>query len=79
MPELNPEAVKLLAAGLAIGLGLLGPGVGIGLLGASAMNAIGRNPEARGAILTNMILAIAFAEALGIYALIVAVILALVA
>jgi F-type H+-transporting ATPase subunit c len=36
------------------------------------MNAIGRNPEARGAILTNMILAIAFAEALGIYALVIA-------
>jgi len=79
LPELNPEAVKLLAAGLAIGLGLMGPGVGMGLLGASAMNALGRNPEARGAILTNMILAIAFVEALGIYALIVAVILALVA
>ena len=43
------------------------------------MNAIGRNPEARGAILTNMILAIAFAEAIGIYVLIVAIILALVA
>ena len=39
------------------------------------MNAIGRNPEARGPILTNMILAIAFAEALGIYALVVAAIL----
>jgi F-type H+-transporting ATPase subunit c len=80
MPEtLTPETVKMLAAGLAIGLGLLGPGLGIGLLGAAAMNALGRNPEARGAILTNMILAIAFAEALGIYALIVAVILAMVA
>jgi F-type H+-transporting ATPase subunit c len=80
MPEtLTPETVKMLAAGLAIGLGLLGPGLGIGLLGAAAMNALGRNPEARGAILTNMILAVAFAEALGIYALIVAVILAMVA
>ena len=77
MPE--TEGLKLLAAGLAIGLGLIGPGIGIGLLGASAMSALGRNPEARGAILTNMILAIAFAEALGIYALIVAVILAMVA
>ena len=62
-----------------MGLGLLGPGIGIGLLGAAAMNAIGRNPEARGAILTNMILAIAFAEALGIYALIVAILLIFVA
>ena len=68
------EAVKLLAAALAIGLGAVGPGVGIGVLGAAAMNAIGRNPEARGAILTNMILAIAFAEAIAIYALVVAII-----
>lgn len=79
MEAISADAARMLAAGLAIGLGLLGPGIGIGILGAAAMNAIGRNPEARGAILTNMILAIAFAEALGIYALIVAVILALVA
>lgn len=73
MPE--ADALKLLAAGLAAGLGMLGPGIGIGILGAGALNAIGRNPEAAGAIQTNMILAIAFAEALGIYALVVAVIL----
>ena len=69
------EGAKLLAAGLAIGVGVIGPGIGVGILGAGAMNAIGRNPEAAGAITTNMILAIAFAEALGIYALIVSVIL----
>ena len=69
---MDVEAIKLLAASLAIGLGALGPGLGIGILGAAAMNAIGRNPEARGSILTNMILAIAFAEAIAIYALIVA-------
>ena len=72
-------AVKLLAAGLAIGLGAVGPGIGIGILGAGAMNAIGRNPDARGAILTNMILAIAFAEAIATYALVVAVVLIFVA
>ena len=72
---LSDSAVKALAAGIAIGLGVVGPGIGIGILGGAAMNAIGRNPEARGAILTNMILAIAFAEALGIYALVVAAIL----
>ncbi len=76
---ISPESIKLLAAGIAIGLGVIGPGIGIGILGAAAMNAIGRNPEARGPILTNMILAIAFAEALGIYALVVAVILVFVA
>jgi len=76
---MDPETMKMLAAGLAIGLGLLGPGIGLGLIGASAMQALGRNPEARGAILTNMILVAALAEALGIYALIVAIILGMVA
>jgi F-type H+-transporting ATPase subunit c len=76
---MDPATMKMLAAGLAIGLGLLGPGIGIGLIGASAMQALGRNPEARGAILTNMILVAALAEALGIYALIVAIILGMVA
>ena len=71
LEALSGEAAKLLAAGLAIAIGVIGPGIGIGILGAGAMNAIGRNPEAAGSITTNMILAIAFAEALGIYALIV--------
>ena len=75
---MDPEAAKMLGAGIAAGLGMLGPGIGIGILGAGAMNALGRNPEARGPILTNMVLAIAFAEALGIYVLIVAIILAMV-
>ena len=71
--QIEENAAKMLGAGLAIGLGLIGPGIGIGILGAAAMNAIGRNPEARGAIQTNMILGIAFAEALGIYALVAAI------
>jgi len=75
---MTPEVMKMLAASLAIGLGVLGPGIGIGLIGASAMQALGRNPEARGAILTNMILVAALAEALGIYALVVSIILAFV-
>ena len=72
------ESMKMLAAGLCMGLGAIGPGVGIGILGYGAMQALGRNPEARGPIMTNMILAIAFAEAIGIYALIVAVLIAMV-
>ena len=69
MPEL-----KLLAAGIAIGLGMIGPGIGIGLLVAKALEAIGRNPETSGKISTTMILGIAFAEALGIYALVISLI-----
>lgn len=67
------DAMKYIAAGLAMGLGALGPGIGIGFLGGKAMEALGRNPEAAGPIQTNMILAIAFAEAIGIYALVVAI------
>lgn len=69
------EATKMLAIGLAIGLGALGPGIGIGILGYGAMQGLARNPEAKGPIQTNMILAIAMAEAIAIYALIVAVLL----
>ena len=75
---MTPEAMKLLAAGLAVGFGMLGPGIGLGLIGFGAMSAIGRNPEARGPILTNMIIIGALAEALGIYALIIAILLAIV-
>lgn len=64
-----------LAVGLAIGLGALGPGIGIGLVGMGAMQAIGRNPEAASKIQTNMILGFAFAEAIAIYALVIALIL----
>ncbi|GCE14309.1 ATP synthase F0 subunit C [Tengunoibacter tsumagoiensis] len=60
------------AAAVAIGLGALGPAIAIGLLSAQAMAAIGRNPEAEPVLRTNMILAIVFAEAIAIYALVVA-------
>lgn len=68
------EGMKLLAAGLAIGLGAMGPGIGIGILTWGALQAIGRNPEASGTIMTNMMLGIVFAEAIAIYALVVALI-----
>ena len=51
------ELGKFIGAGIAIGLGVIGPGIGIGILGTGAMGAIGRNPEAAAAIQTNMILA----------------------
>jgi|TARA_B100000749_G_scaffold234882_1_gene192420 F-type H+-transporting ATPase subunit c len=71
--------ISTIAAALAIGLGSIGPGLGIGLLAAKAMEALGRNPEAAGPIQQNMILAIAFAEAIAIYALVVSVIIIFVA
>lgn len=71
---MDNEGLKLIAMGLAMGLGAIGPGIGIGLLAGKALEAIGRNPDASGKIQTNMILAIAFAEAVAIYALVVALI-----
>ncbi len=65
------DTARLIGMAVAAGVGVLGPGIGIGLIGAGAMNAIGRNPEASGKIVSNMILAIVFTEALGILALVV--------
>ncbi len=61
-----------LAKGIAIGLGAIGPGIGIGMIGRGAMEAIGRNPEAAGKVLVPMLIASAFAEAIAIYALVIA-------
>ena len=71
---MDVEGMKALGAALAIGLGAIGPGIGVGILGGKAMEAMGRNPEAADNIRTNMILAIVFAEAIAIYALVVALI-----
>lgn len=78
--ELTPEVatiiiqgLKYIGAGLAM-IGTLGAGLGIGILGSGAMQGIARNPDAAGTIQINMILAIAFAEAVAIYALVVALV-----
>ena len=63
------------AAALAIGLGALGPGIGIGYGVGKAMEAIGRNPEVTGRILTPMLIGLGFAEAIAIYALVIALLL----
>ena len=65
------EAAKLIGAGLAMS-GMIGAGAGIGIVVGGAVQAMGRNPDAAGLVQTNMILGIAFAEAVAIYALVVA-------
>ena len=64
-----------LAIGLIMSFGMIGPGIGLGLLVGKGLEAIGRKPEATGKIQTNMILGMAFTEAIAIYALVVALIL----
>ncbi len=68
------EAARMIATAVAIGVGAIGPGIGIGMIGSKAVEALGRNPEAESSIRTAMILAIAFAEAVAIYALVVSLI-----
>jgi F-type H+-transporting ATPase subunit c len=71
--EITDEALRFVGAALAIGIGGFGPGLAIGNLVGKAMEALGRNPEAQPVIQTNMILGVAFAEAIAIYALVVAI------
>ena len=65
--------LKLLGAGLAM-LGAIGAGAGVGIAAAGGVQAMGRNPDAAPIIQTNMILGMAFAEAVAIYSLAVALI-----
>jgi F-type H+-transporting ATPase subunit c len=68
---MDVDSAKLIGMAIAAGLGVFGPGIGIGLIGGKAMEAIGRNPDASDKVVSNMILAIVFTEALGILALVV--------
>ena len=69
---MSDAGLRLIASALAIGLGTIGPGIGIGVLVNAALNAMGRNPEASGQLQINMFICIAFTEALGIFALVFA-------
>jgi len=67
--------MKLLAIAIVMGVGTIAPAIAIGLIGSRGADAIGRNPESASKVQTAMILAIAFAEAVAIYALVVSLIL----
>ncbi len=64
--------LDVFAKAASIALGAIAPAIAIGMIGSKAMEAIGRNPEAAGKILVPMLLACAFAEAIAIYALVIA-------
>ena len=68
------EAAKYLAAGIAVGLGAVGPGIGEGIAASKALESIGRNPEASGKVAPLMFVAMAITESTAIYALVVALI-----
>ena len=67
---MDVNAVKIIMFGFTVAVGGFMPALAIGLLAGKALEAIGRNPEAAGEIRTSMILGIAFAEAIAIYALV---------
>jgi F-type H+-transporting ATPase subunit c len=71
---MDAETVKLIATAAATCIGTIAPAIAIGRIGSNAAEAIGRNPEASSKIQTAMILSLAFAEAIAIYALVIALI-----
>jgi len=72
---METETAKLFAIAILMGMGTIFPAIAIGWIGSKGAEAIGRNPEAAPKVQTAMILAIAFAEAIAIYALVVSLIL----
>jgi len=71
---MTTETISIITMAAAIALGGFGPALGIAKIGSKGLEAIGRNPEAESKVRTSMILAIAFEEALAIYALVIALI-----
>ena len=69
---MDVESAKVIAAGIAVGLGAIGPAIGEGIIASRALAAIGRNPEASGKIMPFMFATMAVAESTGIYALVIA-------
>lgn len=69
------RAIALLAAGISMGLGAIGPGIGEGFVGGKACEAIGKRPDEANLITKTMIIGQAISETTGIYALLVALIL----
>ncbi len=65
----------MIAAGFAIGVGAVGAALGIGKVGSSACEAVGRNPGVQGKIMMTMLVGMAMAESIAIYALVVSLVL----
>lgn len=68
---MDVEAMRLLAAGLAMGLGAIGSAIGEGMVAGKAMEAMGRNPDIKDDLFTKMIVAMAITESTAIYALVI--------
>ena len=71
---ISPEVVKMIAAAATIAIGAIAPALAIGMIGSKGLETIGRNPEAAGKVQTSMVLGLAFAEAVAIYVLVIALV-----
>lgn len=71
---MDAQAMKMLTAALCVALGLLGPALGEAHVAGKTMEAVSRNPEMSGKMFTNMLIAMAFVESLGVYCFLVALI-----
>jgi len=76
---MDPKTAAVVAAGFVMGIGSIGPALAIGNLVGKALEGIARQPEAGVQIQTAMFIGIAFAEAIALYALVVAFLLIFVA
>jgi F-type H+-transporting ATPase subunit c len=72
---MDADAAKLLGAGLAVGLGVIGPGIGMGYLIGKSIESMVRQPEMSGEVRTNMFLGVGLIEAFALYALLICLIL----
>lgn len=72
--DTSVEIVKMIATAGTIAVGAIAPAIAIGMIGSKGLEAIGRNPEAASKVQTSMVLGLAFAEAISIYALVIALI-----
>jgi len=68
---MTDQGLRLLATGLAVGLGAIGPGIGAGIIFGNMLSAVGRNPEAEGTLRTTMFIGFALTESLFIFALVI--------
>lgn len=76
---MDAEAMKLLSAGICMGIGSIAPAIGEGMIASKTMEAIGRNPKVADKLFPNMLVAMAVTESTGIYCLVISLIILFVA
>jgi len=72
MEDAIVQAAQYVGAGLCMGIGAIGPAIGEGNVGAHAMDAMARQPEMSGSLVTRMLLGMAVSESTGLYSLLIA-------